>query len=615
MDSDRRRFMQMAGATAGSALLSACGSGTTPASADSDPSTPAPSQPSQPSQPTTPTPPTPTTLVGQLQAFFQQYASSTFAMPAAVTNPPTIQWAGAFGNPVATTLPNGQTFAITNTLIGGPLLSKYAAALPGNPTLSGYPCMAIIRSFTCKGQPQTVSSPTVLHFKTDAAVVELAGVVADGSPFGAGSTLIIDGQLVAPTVLASQIPNNGGWDANSIVIDFGSNAVRDIWIKTGLYPAYLKIGASDSLQAVDDSTMPQITVVGDSYQQKPSSNFTDGAIALEIGARLGTYMIAIDSIGGTGYWNSGGDLGNFNDRLPGHSTDDSDIYVILGGLNDNGDLTASGEVVWPTAAAYEAGVNAYMQGLRAAQPNALIVVAAPFCPDPPMSDSSAVGVPSANNSGLGDWLFKAQTQKNAILQTAGPWIYIDVLMGGGWVNTSNQTGDITNLQWFTGGTPGAGTTATYKPGNTLGGGGGGFGGIVSVPVASGGQYSQAPNITASGGSGSGLLLASNIDATGALSSIDVVSPGVGYTDTGLPNITIDPSYQIAAATAGTPVLMVGINPNGEYPLPSFAPPGSSGELNNIYAMLMNDLVHPSPEGVNYLSTRLAQNIFEGVMAL
>jgi hypothetical protein len=32
-------------------------------------------------------------------------------------------------------------------------------------------------------------------------------------------------------------------------------------------------------------------------------------------------------------------------------------------------------------------------------------------------------------------------------------------------------------------------------------------------------------------------------------------------------------------------------------------------------MLRTDLTHPSPVGVSYLSSRLAQNIYEGVMAL
>ena len=59
-----------------------------------------------------------------------------------------------------------------------------------------------------------------------------------------------------------------------------------------------------------------------------------------------------------------------------------------------------------------------------------------------------------------------------------------------------------------------------------------------------------------------------------------------------------------------------MNPDGQYPLPSFAPPGvPAGELNNIYTLLSGDTIHPSPLGVEYLSRRLAQNIYDAVMAL
>jgi hypothetical protein len=288
----------------------------------------------------------------------------------------------------------------------------------------------------------------------------------------------------------------------------------------------------------------------------------------------------------------------------------------MAGINDYGDSLPGGELVLPPAATYQNAVSAYLQGLRAANPNAVIVVTAPFCPDAPMSDSSYVVSTVTNPSGLGDFLYKAQVQKSAVQQIAPPWVYIDVLMGTGWINSSGATGDVTNLQWFTGGTPGPGTTATYKPGNTHGGAGGGFGGIISIPVLSGGQYTQAPEVIATGGTGSGLLLSASINAAGALTLVTPVVPGTGYSGgVGLPQVTIDPTFQIAPATLGTPTLMVGINPNGQYPLASFAPPGSAGDLNNTYEYLQLDLTHPSPLGVNYLSTRLAQDIYAAILAL
>jgi len=52
-----------------------------------------------------------------------------------------------------------------------------------------------------------------------------------------------------------------------------------------------------------------------------------------------------------------------------------------------------------------------------------------------------------------------------------------------------------------------------------------------------------------------------------------------------------------------------------YPLPSFAPSGIPGGFSNTYVNLLSDLAHPSPAGINNLAARLAQAIYEGILAL
>jgi len=549
-----------------------------------------------------------------LRAHLQANARAGFVLPDVNLNPPTISWAGALtaGPSAATTLPAGVIVPASSPLIGGPIRDLYKANLPGNPQVDGKPCLAVSRPYTCKGEARTVSSQTIMRLRTDAPVLELTGVVVDG--LATVQTLIVDGTLTPPSVLCAS-RGVGGWSFGTIRIDFGSRAMRDVWIETGLNVAYLKIDSQDTLQAPDESAEPQITVVGDSYLQSRAPTFGNGgAIALELGARLGIRKIATDSIGGTGYQNSGNDLGNLNDRLAAHGADDSLVYLVLAGLNDYGDISGS-QIVWSTREEYEQTVRGYLKKLRQAQRKALIVVTAPFCPVAPMSDSSYVSHPDTNSSGVGDFLYRAQLHKAAVQDIDGPWVYIDVLMGGGWLNSSGAKGDITNLQWFTGGTPGVGTSATNKPGNTVGGGGGGFGGIASVPILTPGQYSQAPEVRVSGGSGKGLLLASKIDETGALTSIQIVQPGYDYTSgSGLPSITLDTTWEITPATLGDAEIIEGINPEGAYPLPSFAPAGAT-DLNNIYRLLMKDQTHPSPLGAQYLSKRLAQDIYDAVMAL
>lgn len=650
----RRRFLKLAGTSAGSVLIAGCAGGggastaqkrapptpqpppAPPAAPTPDPSPapdppppepppppdlppqdPPPSDPPAPDPPPEPEPPPRPPLSAEmaaLQAHLRAHASPTFALPNAAATPPQISWAGALtGSVAATSLPNGVEIPASSALIGGPLRARYVA-INGSPTIDGLTAATISRAYVCKGVSRTVGSPTVLRFKTDAPVVELSGVIPDGS--ATVQTLIVNDQLVPPKVLTSS-RGGGGWNVGTVRIDFGSRALRDIWIETALAVAHLKIDAGDTLMPIDDAAEPQITVVGDSYQAVRSGAFGNGAaLALELGARLGVRKIAVDAIGGTGYWNSGVDLGNLNDRLPAHAADDSIVYLVMAGLNDYGDNTRSG-LVWPTRATYEQAVRGYLQNLREAQPKALIVVTAPCCPIPAMSDASFVAHPDTNTSGEGDFLYRAHLFKQAVQEIAGPWVYIDVMLGGGWLNSSGATGDVTNLQWLTGGTAGPGTTATNKPGNTDGGGGGGYGGIASVPILSRGIYSQAPEIEATGGSGSGLLLTSRIDAMGQLVSVVITTQGHGYTDgAGLPELHIDSTFEIEAAVLGAPVLEVGVNPDGQYPLLSFAPPGvTAGQLNNIYVMLAHDTTHPSALGVNMLSRRLGKNLFDAIMAL
>ena len=554
----------------------------------------------------------------RLQEHLRAHASPSFALPETEAAAAEVSWAGLLtgGSTVATSLPDGVIVAASSPLIGGPIRTRFGASLPGSPTVDGFACLAATRPYSCKGQARNAGSPTVLHVKTDAPVIELAGVVADGT--GTVQTLIVDGRLVPPKVL-SCARGVGGWSSGAIRVDFGRRTMRDIWIETAMHVAYLKIGRGDTLVAADDQLEPQLTCVGDSYLQSRSAAFGNGsAIALEIGARLGVGKVSLDAVGGTGYWNSGGDLGNLNDRLAAHAADESLVYLVMAGINDYGDVVdGPPRLVWPARSTYEQAVADYLRSLRAARPEALIVVTAPFCPIPPMSDASYVAHLDTNSSGLGDFLYKAQVHKQAVQAIAGPWVYVDVLMGGGWLSSAGATGDVTNLQWFTGGTAGPGTTATYKPGNTAGGGGGGYGGITQVPIIIGGSYRQAPEITASGGTGRGLLLASLIDASGALTAVSIVSPGSGYTaGTGLPTIAIDRRFESRPAEIGAPTLAVGVNPDGQYPLPSFAPPGVLvSELNNIYTLLSGDTIHLSPLGVEYLSRRLAENIHDAVMAL
>lgn len=544
------------------------------------------------------------------------HAVPGFDLPANAPDVPAISWADELSGSIAgTSMPGAPVLPLSNPIFSKSLSQELGTPLPGNPQVDGFPVLGIRRSFTCKGQPRETGSVRTLRLKTDSRRIELAGAIPEG--WYISVTVMVDGKRVAPVVLSSSRGGGGGWNLGAIRIEFATARLRDIWVESGAYIAAVRLDpAGAAVVPLDDDAEPQISVIGDSYLQVSSSEFGNGAsLALGVAARLGIRKIATDAIGGTGYWNSGNDLGNLNDRLPAHGADGSQLYLVVAGLNDYGDQTA-GTLVWPSPATYEQSVRDYLLGLRSRQPSAVIVVTSPFCPIPSLSDSSYVAHTGTNGSGFGDFLYKAMVHKDAVARISPPWIYIDVLMGEGWLNSSGRTGDITHLQWFTGGSAGPGTTATYKPGNTQGGGGGGFGGIAAIPVLGGGRYRQAPEILARGGDGSGLLLASRIDSSGALTDVAIVSAGTGYTSGGLPSISIDPRFEVEPATLGAPQLLAGINPDGQYPLPDFAPPGVQGaQLNNIYTFMSADRIHPSPPGVEYLAHRLARSIHDALMVL
>lgn len=235
-----------------------------------------------------------------LQAYLRANASPKFLLPPAALTRPLIAWAGPLSKSVpATTLPAGVVYPTSSPLIGGPVRHRYAASLPGAPKVGGLPCLQIYRPYRCKGIDRAVSSPTVLRFVTDAPVVELSGVVPDGS--ATTVTVMVDGMLV-PTEALSSATGGGGWNFGTIRLDFGSRKIRDIWIETALYLAHIKMDPSATLQQVNDSAEPQITVVGDSYLLSRSGTFGNGgAIAFESGSRLGIRKITVDAIGGTGY--------------------------------------------------------------------------------------------------------------------------------------------------------------------------------------------------------------------------------------------------------------------------------------------------------------------------
>jgi hypothetical protein len=191
------------------------------------------------------------------------------------------------------------------------------------------------------------------------------------------------------------------------------------------------IGANDILFPASQS-VPAFAFIGDSYCQKSGGLSGVSDIAAQTAWNLGGKCVFIDAVGGTGFAqnNSGASPtpNNYSARL-GVSTTGAvaaDVFFVLGGINDLATLTS-------------AQVLTVLTGIRSLYPNAVIVVAGNWCPDPLYSRIS----PSAKQSTI------AATILAAVKQLTGSWVYISNL-DDSWLNSSGASKAATGIAWQTG---------------------------------------------------------------------------------------------------------------------------------------------------------------------
>jgi len=194
--------------------------------------------------------------------------------------------------------------------------------------------------------------------------------------------LLIDGQYVGKTVRTDGL-TSGGFNILNIQTTDTTRKMRRFDIEItgngligGLESATLttfKLGPNDSIAPVPTVDMLRIAVLGDSFSASTGASFNALGWAYDLGYRLAGIDADVHScsIGGTGFINTSssptqytaleritqGDLSHF----------DYDIVITALGINDSG------------LSGIQAAALSTFQAIRAAQPNALVIVLGAWC--------------------------------------------------------------------------------------------------------------------------------------------------------------------------------------------------------------------------------------------
>ncbi|MFD1951866.1 SGNH/GDSL hydrolase family protein [Sphingomonas arantia] len=263
---------------------------------------------------------------------------------------------------------------------------------------------------------------------TETTSLAAIGMIHDGRFLGVYSRwndqvqMIVDGQFVTTPFIS--LGAGTGAQGKPLVVDFGSSARRSIIYLTRTSGfAGFRIGAGDTLEPLDLSQTPRMSMLSDSYGGSTSRDIPGGGNFGNAAVRLGIYDFSQSPGGGSGYitLGTGGKVFGEASRVAAMVAGSPDLVYVSGGVNDG--IPGIGE-----AAA------ALFTQLREALPKAVIAVQAPWSPNGENIDSAIQ---------KRDLIFAAARA------LPGPWVLINSLAGT-WENSSGRTGRAGNAPWQTG---------------------------------------------------------------------------------------------------------------------------------------------------------------------
>ena len=212
-----------------------------------------------------------------------------------------------------------------------------------------------------------------VSFLTDAPAFDIWGPLSTVT----GIRVLVDGRFVSRTVTMSSRTSGGIYDWFHVVLPASGlprryrridieqsdaqSAFRGIALPSGYLP--MPIQATERYR---------IAVYGDSFGEGTGTTIAEGGSSAGFGNVAGYLLGGVDldivqmALGGTGFINTNGSVGNFLDHIDDLDAQPIDEVWIEGGIND----------AYPsnTVAAITAAALAFFQAVRAKLPNAPIVV-------------------------------------------------------------------------------------------------------------------------------------------------------------------------------------------------------------------------------------------------
>lgn len=207
-----------------------------------------------------------------------------------------------------------------------------------------------------------------ITFYTDSRYIALESVNA--VYVNEGIVVEVDDRRIADTgVYATGLINPGGWVIDTSFAGIGQMHKVRIYASGSLQTISrrIHIEASASLFAPENANRVRVAAEGDSLTQggfgtpwRAGQDWVSQAMTM-----LGVDDYANFAVGGTGFIsNNGGAKTTYADRLPRLVQLNADVYIIGGCHNDDS----------YTSAQRQAAILSYLQALRSAQPNALIIM-------------------------------------------------------------------------------------------------------------------------------------------------------------------------------------------------------------------------------------------------
>ncbi len=405
-----------------SALLSACGGGSSAAGTPAPAPAPAPS-PSPAASP----------VVQRLQAALATAPLRASATQVTVSQGAAQSATSSFGASAAIAPPllnpQGLSLATLAQLWGWrrDLWTVQAgAAIASNPVLPvsrAHPAATLGSTGVC-----------ALHFSCDGSSFEV--LFAGSNP---QITLVADGQYMASgviqTTLGGSTPGQPLAASNAFVrFDFGSAAPRriSVYARSSQGPCAIAVAAGGSLQAWDRSTEPSFAAITDSYGGAFAPNWGVSGPYWEAAAQLGIPHLDVDAIGGTGYAPNSGNSDTLNPgnafaaRLPTSVNAMPDLFLTAGGINDNNAYALPPYASAAAAAAgFDTAVAGYFSALRAALSQSVLVALGPWAPKQSIPTDPVAQA-------------KADSIRAALAAAGPPWVFLDNL-NGGWRNSSGAS--------------------------------------------------------------------------------------------------------------------------------------------------------------------------------